>query len=326
MGDIMKEMDLFGSGVLSGDIIDRQSTAINLTNKEMQQVNLAKRIRKVVQSRNFKIDETEHYHNTNKILYSFLRACGFTPYSFVIDYLGSVQPFYLEIDEGQSYGRAIKCIIDPTYKIPLYVKIDFTQHNECLISFHENQFTRQSRFERKIDKYVVVIPDQIIDTGLQPLYKVNIYRGMESLEVSGNCTPIKDDLVKVRHKDFLDVYEDYLVEKLNKLWFFDDIESLSPEDFSFTTYGSDRLYDLSMLFDYYLSGIDVTSKRVCVNLISGIVYDMSKDNKGIEDLQLFLDRTKYIDSSNKYVLTEHLERILNNGKLIRSKNNTRFYR
>lgn len=79
----INEMSVFNDGEIVGDF----SHNTNLTNKELQQINLAKRIRQVVTSKNFTVDESYHRNGTNRILYDFVRLFGMTPYSFALEYI-----------------------------------------------------------------------------------------------------------------------------------------------------------------------------------------------------------------------------------------------
>lgn len=316
MGDSMDIMNIFNN---SDEITieDIESKKFNLTNKEMEQINLAKRIRKIVQLRNFKIDITAHSRNTNKILYDFIEACGFTVRSFIISYLGAIQPYCIERNQNEEYDKTIRCIIDPTYKIPLYIKIEFKQHEECLISFHENHFTKLSMYKNQISEYIVLFADSMVqmspESKIDVRFSVTLYRGVEKFNIEGFGYNLKDNIVKceasVVENEFNRYTKETIKRYLNNRVF--EKNNFNYLKVSFTSYGVDSLNKLSMLVDYFLSGISLTQERcVCMHAINHTIGEILKRSDGIQCLEIFYQRLNCMQSNKIEYIRELIREVL----------------
>lgn len=325
MGDNVGMMNIFSN---SDEVVvdDIESKKFNLTNREMEQINLAKRIRKVVQLRNFKIDTTAHSRNTNKILYNFIEACGFTVRSFIISYLGAIQPYCIERNQSEEYDKTIRCIIDPTYKIPLYIKIEFKQHEECLVSFHENHFTKLSMYKNQMSEYIVLFADSISqldpETKIDVRFSVTLYRGMEKFNIEGFGFNLKDNIIKCESSIIENEFNRYTKETIKKYL---NNRVFEKKEFnylkvSFTSYGVDSLNKLSMLTDFLLSGISLTQERcACVHAINHTIGELLKRSDGIQCLEIFYQRLNYIQSNKVEYVKELIREVLPDGSANQSR-------
>lgn len=116
-----------------------------LTNEEKQMVKLCKRVRALAQSNKFRIDKSSHYSSDNKHLFHFIELCCGSLDQFLYNYLSKLQPYDVVLDKAQSnVDDKIYCILQLTYRYSMYIKIDITQYNELLISFHEDQNRKQA--------------------------------------------------------------------------------------------------------------------------------------------------------------------------------------
>lgn len=308
----MEYMNLFSEQTIE----DKESRIYNLTNSELEQINLANRIRKVVLSRNFKIDDSPHSRNTNKVLYDYIEACGFTVRNFIISYLGSIQPYCIQRNHAEEYDKGIRCIIDPTYKIPLYLKIDFTQHDECLISFHENHFTKLTKFKYESGKYVVLFADDIrkLDNDLGIRFTTVLYRGMEKFNIEGYGYNIKDNVIKCEMSIIEDQFNGYVKEILQLYINTNARNTFKYLKVSFTSYGLDSMNKLSLLIDYYLSGISSTQeKSICMYAINHTIIEIQKRSDGRHCLEIFNNRLKYIQSNKLTYVKELLLEVLSDA-------------
>lgn len=109
------------------------SLGIDVTN-----IGICRKIRKLAKLDRIKLDENTHRSGLNKHLFDYLDYCGLDKLEFIKGYLSRLQPYMLERHKDQEHKESITCVIDNLYRVSLYIKVDNTQFEEVIVSFHEN--------------------------------------------------------------------------------------------------------------------------------------------------------------------------------------------
>ena len=114
-------------------------TSSNLTDEEKQKVNLWKQI--VALS---KMESTEFRVNRNAVgLFRFMDFCGIDKERFIRSYLFQLQPFMIHAETANLNKDRFSCIIDSSYRMPLWVEVIYKPLSGAVISFHEMNYYDQ---------------------------------------------------------------------------------------------------------------------------------------------------------------------------------------
>ena len=247
-------------GFDSIEIVDEREEYV-LTNKEAEIVNICNKIRKIALTGKIKIDTSAHTHSDNQHLFRFIEMCGFTLDGFIRSYLASIQPYMIVRDSTQDvFDKDVRCLIDVSYKVPMYLKINLKQHNEYVISFHEDQsryrFTKQIK---KTPKYSVLISDKVSETSIVPdkmvleEFIISIPKGFIKIVTKLRGVLVKEpNVFKVSTQEVNQIiYDEYnktitnlFDEKLYNLLQVNDLKNLT-----FTSYGENELKKISLIID-----------------------------------------------------------------------------
>lgn len=244
------------------------SLGIDVTN-----IGICRKIRKLAKLDRIKLDENTHRSGLNKHLFDYLDYCGLDKLEFIKGYLSRLQPYMLERHKDQEHKESITCVIDNLYRVSLYIKVDNTQFEEVIVSFHENNIRgiakTNSLIKKDDQRYVPVFADTILshveDT---PKYVVKaiFQRGLKYLPLE--LTALKyNDIFVVEKKSINLHFLDYCNEYIRDLYTseldldFDKIEVFSMlQQISFTSYGNDTFSSISLLIDSYCTQPDQISR------------------------------------------------------------------
>ena len=247
---------------LTSSVFVKRQQADLLTDEERALLNLRKRIRRVAQSPNLQVDESQHYGSDNLSLKKFLESCGANFEDFVREYLLNLQPFMIHLNKERSRSSAdFSCVIDPAYRIPLWVEFYYTQHKEQIISFHEmNWYSQQCQNIYNAQTELLFVADMLMpgEVGLTTAFTGSVQKGLCHLELGLVGTRISEHCVRVKRKQ----YEAVLLAECNRMLsevLQDELGVFNFEhekQLSFTSYGSRLQNEISMILDLYSSTKD----------------------------------------------------------------------
>lgn len=294
-----------GFGDLISDVVDTRDCINMLTVREKEQINLCKTIRRAVASNCVIVDEGDHNKHTNGVLYDFVRACGYEVREFVIRYLSVLQPYSIVRYSQQEFDKQIRCVIDPTYKIPMYLKIDITQHNEVVISFHENQFTRLRDLTQNQSKYFVLLSDDSYTdncVGITMPFKSSILKGFASLVYEGvGCLVGVPNIFKIDKASMDSMIQEFISAQLERCAVDIPYNEIMPNDLTFTAYGDHVLNSMSLLIDSYCSVTSPGDRAACMYGINSILADILKSPEC--DMYFDVINKRYAKVQSKHVTT-----------------------
>lgn len=229
-----------------------------LLSSDRELLNLRKKLRSVAQSRNLKIDESQHHDSNNLGLKVFLESCGVDFKNFVKEYLLNVQPFMIHLDTDRSRSSSdFSCIIDPAYRMPLWVELYSTQFKEQIISFHELNWysNKYNALYKKQDK-LLCIPQNIALCGVGEVapFTISVQKGLCRLDLIVYGTRVSEECIKVDYAS----YNTALMAECNRL--LDSALQCAPvnalrfseeNQVSFTSYGTQIQNEISLILDLY---------------------------------------------------------------------------
>ena len=133
---------------------------------DVSNIGICRKIRKLAKLDRIKLDENTHRSGLNKHLFDYLDYCGLDKLEFIKGYLSRLQPYMLERRRDQEHKESITCVIDNLYRVSLYIKVDNTQFEEVIVSFHENNIRgiakTNSLIKKDDQRYVPVFADTIL--------------------------------------------------------------------------------------------------------------------------------------------------------------------
>ena len=247
----------------------------NLSNEEKHLINITKKIRNLAKLDRIKLDETVHLSGLNLHLFDYIKYCKGNILDYIKEHLSNIQPFMLSEFNNQIFNNQIICMLDNLYRINIYIKINKTQNEELIISFHENNKNgiakTNTNTKLKSFDYVYVFADYIIShiTNTNK-YGIQIFlmRGMLTLPlnlIGEKC----DEVYKVMYGEIETPILNYCNEYLRDLYTsnlnidFDKISIFSAlQQLTFTSYGKDTFSTLSILIDSSLIQNDVVGKKL----------------------------------------------------------------
>jgi hypothetical protein len=143
-------------------------------------VKVCKKIRNLAKLDRITLDSSTHRSGLNQHLFDYIEYCGLDTLTFIRSYLSNLQPYMIERRKDQEIYRSYVCVIDNLYKISVYIKVDTTQFEEIIISFHEDN----KRGVAKSNRIVPIFADSIlskIENESKYVLKVIAQRGLLEL-------------------------------------------------------------------------------------------------------------------------------------------------
>ena len=236
------------------------------------QKTLAYKLRKLARLDRIRLDESEHVSKQSLHLFRYLDFLGMDKLAFIKMYLSHIQPFMItEMKFQEKFENAI-CVLDRFYRISVYIKVDATQNEEVIVSFHENHkngVAKRNPVIRK-NRYVYVFADSIgsyIPT--MDSYTINllIARGVSTFPVNVPAKKYDEDGFLVNEtyiqNAFVDVANQYLEDLYTADLDFSGVEQFSSlQRLSYTARGNDCFSNISLLVDSILVQRDAHSRQV----------------------------------------------------------------
>ena len=249
-----------------------------LTDYDRSLIKLMKKIEKIAYNPNLKFnldrkDSDGNPSHRNSGLINFIKSCGYDYKEFIKSYLQQLHPFMI-VSENNRSNAYFSCVIDASYRIPLWIECYLNEHNEQIISFHElnrfdkgyeNYYRKQTDLLLKLD-YV----DETVSIGSRSFFQVSVVRGFETLHLELPGVKVDSCYVKVKRSDYEEVVLQICNERLDELMnsgFSDDYVNLyhfkKLKKLSFTSYGTMLQNQISLLVDLI---IDTKSESLCTLL------------------------------------------------------------
>lgn len=178
------------------------------------------------------------------------------------NYLCNIQPFMIERFSSEERSKTVLCVLDHSYKISLYIKVDTRQFDECVISFHESNHDGIAikSFQGGDNRDVLVLCDVIGDN-----YQIGEYGSIEvtfpkgfklfAFQMNARCVQSGVFFVALRELNANVLYWcEERIEQFRVLAGGNVAGRLSTiSRLTFTSYGDHLLNDISLLIDYAAS-------------------------------------------------------------------------
>lgn len=272
-----------------------------------------KKIRDLAHLDRVSLDETDHRSKLSKHLFDYIEYCGLDKKEFIKQYLCNLQPYMIERRKDQEKVQSYICVIDNLYRVSVYIKVDTKQHEEIIISFHEDnkRGIAKSNTITKIDnrRYVPIFADCIcskVSDKNRYVVKAFFQRGLLVLPLE--LPAIKCKNVFIIEKRAIDVqFISYCNDYIRDLYTsnlsidFDRIEVFSVlQQISFTSYGKDTFSSISLLIDSLNIQTDYISKSAADFTLVTFVQNLKLTKDEQKELKNLLD-TKYKVSDIKKI-------------------------
>ena len=272
-----------------------------------------KRVRQLSMLDRIRLDETTHRSGLNRHLLDYLEYCNVNPLDYIKAYLTHLQPYMIERFSQQEKFDGAVCILDNVYRVSVYIKIDSTQFEEVIVSFHENNKNGIAKTNSLITsnkpEYVFVFADSI--TAQYPTmdkYSVHLImqRGLMQLPINVTGKKCSDGFIVLRQdieRGFLDYCNEYIrdlyTSDLNLD--FSQIEIFSVlQQISYTSYGTDTFSSISLLIDSLVVQKDPISRKVADFALCTFSQSLQLTTEQRDDL-LDLLKQKFTVSSIKQI-------------------------
>lgn len=284
------------------------------------QKTLAYKLRKLARLDRIRLDESEHASKQNLHLFRYLDFLGMDKLAFVKMYLSQIQPFMItEMKSQEKFENAI-CVLDRFYRISVYIKVDATQNEEVIVSFHENHengVAKRNPVMRK-NRYVYVFADSIgsyIST--KDSYTINllITRGVSTFPVNVPAKKYDEDGFLVNEtyiqNALVDVANQYLEDLYTADLDFSGVEQFSSlQRLSYTARGNDCFSNISLLVDSILVQRDAHSRQVADAALC--IYCNSLELLESDKRELLETLQERFSVNSARVMPELLERVERN--------------
>lgn len=238
-------------------------------------INICRKLRKLATLDRVRLDMTDHRSKLNLHLLKYIEYCGYEPESFIKGYLRNLQPYMIKPFQSQQYSENIVCVLDDLYRISVYIKVNMSQFEEVIVSFHEDNKNGIAKTNSLISStrsqflYVPVFFDTIdarVDGTDKIVAKVLVQRGMLTLPLSLSGTRVKDFMlvnpatinaafVEYCNDYIRDLYTSSLDLDFSKVTVFTVLQQLS-----FTSFGRDTISSISLLIDSLRAQNDAASR------------------------------------------------------------------
>ena len=303
-------------------IFDVEENLINEYGVNLENVALCKKIRQLGKLDRIKLDTTTHRSGLNKHLLEYLKYCGIEPLEYVKDYLSNLQPYMIERRQDQENFPGAICILDNVYRVFVCVKIDNTQFEEIIISFHENKngvAKANSLIRPNNREYVFIFADSVTafyeETQTYSLHLI-AQRGLKKLPIDVSGKKYKDGFIVLR-QDIERGFLDYCNEYLRDLYTsdlqldFSKIEIFSMlQQIGCTAYGNDTFSSISLLIDSIIVQKDSISRATADFAMCTFVQNLQLTEEQRNDLMQLLEKRFRVISIKKIDVI--LERIRDN--------------
>ena len=240
-------------------------------------INICRKLRKLATLDRVRLDTTVRRSKLNLHLLKYIEYCGYEPESFIKSYLQNLQPYMIKPFQSQKYSENIVCVLDELYRIFVYIKVNTSQFEEVIVSFHEDNKNGIAKTNSLISSTrsqflkVPVFFDTIgasVDGTDKIVAKVLVQRGMLTLPLTLSGTRVKDFMlvnpstittafVEYCNDYIRDLYTSSLDLDFSKVTVFTVLQQLS-----FTSFGRDTISSLSLLIDSLRAQNDATSRAV----------------------------------------------------------------
>ena len=198
----------------------------------------------------------------NRHLIAYIEYCGVSFAEFAKAYLVNLQPYMLLRKQEQEKGSNFICVIDNVYRVSVYIKMNVTQGEEVVISFHEGNKSGVAKSNRLIRRgatdYVPVFVNTCsgysIELGIVSV-NVLVQRGLKVLPLTLAGRKYKGVFI-VRRRDIENIFLEYCNTYISDLYTsnlnldFSKVEIFtSLQQISFTSYGRNIFETISLLVD-----------------------------------------------------------------------------
>lgn len=284
---------------------------------------LCKKIRRLGRLDRIRLDETEHRSGLNRHLLAYLEYCGVDALTYIKDYLSNMQPYMIERFYQQENFPGAICILDNVYRVSVYIKMDSTQFEEVIVSFHENNKNgvakTNSLIRPKQMEYVFIFADCL--TAHYPetdSFSVHVImqRGLKKLPIDIAGKKYEDGFIVLR-QDIERGFLDYCNEYVRDLYTSDlDLDFSRIEIFtmlqqiSYTSYGNDTFSSISLLIDSLVVQNDAISRSTADFALCTFVQNLLLTDEQRDDLMQLLEE-KFRVTSIRHV-DSILERVRDN--------------
>lgn len=234
---------------------------------------VCKKLRKLGKLDRISLDASEPMSEQNKHLFDYIMYCGLDVLSFIKLYLSNLQPYMIQRRKDQEKQENFICVIDNLYRVSVYIKVDNTQFEEAVISFHEDNkcgvAKTDSLIKTDIQKYVPIFADSVlskISNENKYVVKAFFQRGLTVLPLELPAVKCKDVFIIQKsavNTQFISFCNDYIRDLYTSDLDldFDKIEVFSMlQQISFTSYGNDTFSSISLLIDSLCIQQDAVSK------------------------------------------------------------------
>lgn len=245
-----------------------QDSVIELTEEEKQLVNLWKRIVALSKNPRTTFRFGTHQKSNATGLFKFMDFCGIPKEQFIRSFLYQLQPFMIHLNRASSNKQdRFACIIDSSYRIPLWIEVIYKQFEEAVVSFHEMNWydSALDSIGYRSNEQILCVPNSSLESiaaGEVKRFNISVLKGFNSFELSVYGTKVTNTFIRVEREE----YERKLLNEVNA-----QLEDIlhevrrNPVEFpvftkekqiSFTSFGEDLAMTVSMLLDLFLSSKD----------------------------------------------------------------------
>lgn len=279
---------------------------------EVDTIAVCEKLRRLATLDRIKIDETVHRSGLNKHLFDYIEYCGLDLLTFIKEYLSNLQPYMIERRKDQEYSRHTICVIDNLYRVSVYIKVDNTQFEELIVSFHEDNIRgvakTNSLMKNDTQKYVPIFADRVlsqVSSENKYIVKGLFQRGLKVLPVELPAIKCEDVFVvekKAIDLQFLSYCNDYIKDLYtsNLDIDFSKIEVFSIlQQISFTSYGKNTFSSVSLLIDSLCVQHDFVSKTTADFALVTFVKNLQlTDEQKTELINLLEEKFKVTSIKN----------------------------
>ncbi len=322
LADISAALGITVNELLGIEPVDYLSSdekpALEIPDTELlQQKMLAYKLRKLARLDRVKYDSEVDCSEQMKRQLSYLDYLGIDKLSFIKIYLSHIQPFMItEMKSQEKFENAI-CVLDRFYRISIYIKVDATQNEEVIVSFHENHKNGIAKKNPAAWKnhYVYVFADSIGSyVPTKDSYTINLFitRGVSTFPINVPAKKYDDEGFLVNEtyiqNALIDVANQYLEDLYTADLDFSDVEVFSSlQQLSFTSYGNDSYSNISLLIDSILVQHDLYSRQVADAALC--IYCNSLELLESDKRELLATLRERFAVNSSRVMPELLERV-----------------
>lgn len=271
-------------------------------------IRVCKEIRQLAKLDRISLDEAEHRNRLSKHLYDYIEYYSLDMLAFIKQYLSNLQPYMIERKTDQKKIKSFYCVIDNLYRVSVYVKADATQHEEVIVSFHEDNQCGTAKSNELIkyhlQKYVPIFAESVLDrVPDKNKYFVSalFQKGLAVLPLELSAAKCQDVFI-VEKKSINLQFVSYCNEYIRDLYTsdlqldFDKIEAFSMlQQIPFTAYGRDTFSSISILIDSLNVQTDCISKSVADCALIIFVQNLKLTIEQQNEIKELLDK-KYMSS------------------------------